>query len=579
MRKKLKGYASAPGISMGKIYLYNPNKEEIKIEKIEISDFKYETDRFLNALNKSILEIEALNSKAELEIGKDEAKIFKAHKLIAEDPELKMRVIKDIKDASLNAEWVVKTIKEEYIDIFESIDDEVLKGRVIDIEDVLNRIIRNLLNINNELKFLDELEGDIILVAEDITPSDAMYLNNSRILGVIVEKGSIASHASIIAKTIGIPAITAIEDVKNNMSSGDYAVINGCSGEVIINPNDSDLIDYENRKKELLEEGYIYEEYINKPTISKDRYKAKIMGNIATIDDAKRVVENGGEGIGLVRTEFIYMDRVEAPSVDEQVAIYEMICKNFKSEAVVIRTLDIGGDKVIPYLPMDEEKNPFLGYRGIRYCLGTKYLFKDQIKAIYITSNKYNVEIMYPMVTTIKELECILEIENEVKMELYKEKIPYKDIKRGIMIETPAAAILSYEFAKKVDFFSIGTNDLIQYTMAVDRENINTKDLYSYYHPAVLRLIEYTIENAKKAGIKVGMCGEMASIPDIIPILLAMGLDEFSVDPNSILKTRYIINNLNKVDMEKELKNVLEKSGACEVKKYLKKLYEEKIKI
>lgn len=577
MQIKLKGYGSAPGISMGEVFIYNSNKN-LPVEKFNIGDINAEIKRYEDAIIKARIEIENLYVKAELELGKEEAKIFHAHKLILDDPELNKRIKKEIKEEKINSEWVIKSIIQEYIEIFEHIEDEILKNRITDIKDVLNRVIRVLLNIDSNS--LININKEVILVSNDITPSDAMHLEKNNILAIAIENGSIASHASIIAKTLGIPAVIGVEGLTENINDEDILIVDGFNGNIIINPDTEALDEYYEKKKKIIRNKELFNNYFDKETKTLDNKKFKILGNIATIADSKRVVKNGGEGIGLVRTEVLYMNRTKPPTINEQVNIYKNICKNLAGKPVTIRTLDIGGDKVISYLPMKKEKNPFLGYRGIRFCLGTEFLFKDQIKAIYITSASENVRIMYPMVTTMKELESIEKIENEVKEELDRENIPYdRNIKKGIMIETPSAAIQSDDFAKKVDFFSIGTNDLIQYIMAIDRENQSLKDLYSYYHPAVLRIIKIIITNAKNNNIEVAMCGEMASTPELIPILALMGLDEFSVAPSFVLQTRYIINNINLENINDKLDYVLSMDKACEIKEYLNSLYKENIDI
>lgn len=577
MQIKLKGYGSAPGISMGEVFIYNSNKN-LPVEKIHIGDIEAEIKRYEDAIIKAKNEIENLYIKAELELGKEEAKIFHAHKLILEDPELNKKIKLEIEEKEVNVEWIIKSIIQEYIEIFEHIEDEILKNRITDIKDVLNRVIRVLLNIDSNS--LININKEVILVTNDITPSDAMHLEKDNILAIAIENGSVASHASIIAKTLGIPAVIGVEGLISNISDEDILIVDGFNGTITVNPNNLSLNEYYKKNKEINKNKELFNNYFNKETKTLDNKKFKVFGNIATIADSKRVAKNGGEGIGLVRTEVLYMNRTKPPTIKEQVNIYKKISQNLGGRPVTIRTLDIGGDKVISYLPIKKEKNPFLGYRGIRFCLGTDFLFKDQIKAIYITSATENVRIMYPMVTTIKELESIEKIENQVKEELDRENIPYnRNIKKGIMIETPSAAIQSDDFAKKVDFFSIGTNDLIQYIMAIDRENQSLKDLYSYYHPAVLRIIKIIINNAKNNNIEVAMCGEMASTPELIPILASMGLDEFSVAPSFILQTRYIINNINLENINDKLDYALSMDKACEIKEYLNSLYKENIDI
>jgi phosphotransferase system enzyme I (PtsI) len=456
--------------------------------------------------------------------------------------------------------------------MFQNIENEYLRERSEDIRDVMDRVIRLMMGINSF--DYSALENNSIIVAKDLTPSDTAQLDRTKVAAMITEMGGKTSHAAIIARIMGIPTVVGLNNITDKIKPGDTVICDGRTGKVIINPNAKQLFFY-NKKK--IREDEINKELRNQaglPSVTLDGFKVNLSANIGVPNDVDMALENDAEGIGLFRSEFIFMNREHQPTEDEQFEQYKEVLVRMGDKPVIIRTLDIGGDKCVPYLDMPKEMNPFLGYRAIRLCLGNVEVFRTQLRAILRASVYGNVKIMIPMISTMKELKDSKKVLQQAKDELLREGIKFKDdIEIGVMIETPSAAIISDLLAKEVDFFSIGTNDLIQYTMAVDRLNSKLSYLYSQYHPALLRLIKGIIDNAHKAGIWVGMCGEAAGDPKLIPVFIGMGLDEFSMNSPSILRARYIVRNINKKDMEIIAKSTLDMENALEVEEYLSCLF------
>lgn len=562
----MKGIGVSPGISIGKVFL----KEEIgaKVEKKNIENISDEIAKLNAAIEKSLKEVKSIYEYALKNLGEKEAEIFSAHKLMLEDPEFIDFIKEKIKLESVNAEWGVKEASNNYISILENMDNEYLKERAADIKDISKRLINNLMGIENIS--LSTLEEECIIVSKDLTPSDTAQMRKDKVLGFVTEVGGRTSHTSIMARTLELPAVVGVKDMTKSVKNNDMIIIDGEEGTVIINPTQDEINTYKEKRKAFEEFKNKLKELKNSKSISKDGYKVEIAGNIGTPNDIDKVIENGGEGVGLYRTEFLYMDRDKLPTEEEQFESYKIVAEKLEGRPLVIRTLDVGGDKELPYLEMPKEMNPFLGYRAIRLCLDRVDIFKVQLRAILRASAYGNIKIMFPMISSLKEFRDAKQILEEVKNELRVEKIPFNEnIEVGIMVEIPSAAIQSDVFAKEVDFFSIGTNDLIQYTLAVDRGNENISYLYSQYHPAVLRLIKMTIENGHKEGIWVGMCGEAAGDERLIPILLGMGLDEFSMSASSILKARYIIKNISKIEMENMIEEILNLETPLQVKQYI----------
>lgn len=564
----MKGLGTSPGIGIGKIFLYKEVK--LEIERKSIEDFNLELERFSQAMEKAKAEIDCLYDSTVKSIGEKEAEIFSAHKMMLEDPEFIKGVEEKIKNEKINAESAVKETADAFIALFENIEDEYLKARAVDLKDVSYRVLRILLNKENvDLLSIDEKS---IIVAEDLTPSDTASMNKDMVVGLVTELGGRTSHTSIIARTLEIPAIAGIENITEKVSHGDMIIIDGDIGELILNPTKEELDLYRNKFQEenLLKEKL--KDMIGKESCSKDGYKVEIVGNIGSPSDVDKVLEKDGEGVGLFRSEFLYMDNDALPKEDEQFEAYKEVALKLKNRPLIIRTLDVGGDKEIPYLNLPKEMNPFLGYRAIRVGLDRPEILKTQLRAIYRASHYGNLKIMFPMISSIEEVREAKKIAKEVRKELKKEEIPFlEDVEVGIMVEIPAVAVHARAFAKEVDFFSIGTNDLIQYTTAVDRGNQNISHLYNQYHPAVLRLIKMTIDGGHKEGIWVGMCGEVAGDEKLVPVLLAMGLDEFSMSSGSILRARSQIRDTSKEEVEKHIDIILNLSTAEDVENYIDK--------
>lgn len=563
----MKGLGVSPGIGIGKVFLYRQAKIIILRENIE--SVEKELERFDGAADQAKSEIENLYKISLDKFGEKDSEIFLAHKMMLEDQEYMGEIKKKIYREKVNAEWAVNEITNGFLSLFENIKDEYLKLRAIDLKDVSKRLLRILLQI--ESVDLLAVDRDTIIIAEDLTPSDISQMNKENIQGLVTELGGKNSHTFIMARSIDMPAIIGVRHALNLANNGDPIIIDGTTGHIILNPNEEEMNLYIKKQKEVQEFKTRMKDMIGKKSISKDNHRVKITGNIGNPRDIDKVLENDGEGAGLFRTEFLYMDSDKLPTEEEQFRAYKTVAEKLEDKPLVIRTVDIGGDKEVSYLNLRKEMNPFLGYRGIRLCLDRVDIFKTQLRAILRASHYGNIKIMFPMISSIEELRKSKIILEEVKEELESEHISFKDdLEIGIMVEVPAVAIHSRAFAEEVDFFSIGTNDLIQYTLAVDRGNEKISGLYNQYDPAVLRLIKMTIDNGHEAGIWVGMCGELAGDQKLIPILLAMGLDEFSVRASSILESRYLISNISKVKSEEKLDELLNLSTAKDIEDFLK---------
>ncbi|MBU5438549.1 phosphoenolpyruvate--protein phosphotransferase [Tissierella sp. MSJ-40] len=562
----MKGSGTSPGIAIGKIFLYK--EPEIKVVKTQTEDPQLEIDRLNKAIEKSTNQIEELYERTLKTVGEKEAEIFTAHKMMLEDPEFIGGVREKIVNDKVNSEWAVKETADYYISLFENIDDEYLKERALDLKDVSKRLLKALLNI--ESGDLQSLSEKCIVIAEDLTPSDTAQMNKEMVVGFVTELGGKTSHTAIMARTLEIPSIAGVKDITNLVKNEDFIIIDGKKGDIIINPSEEEIKIYEAAKKEYEDFKTKLEEMKGKESVSRDGFKVEIAGNIGTPKDIDKVLENDGEGVGLFRTEFLYMDRDRLPSEEEQFEAYKIVAEKLKNKPLVIRTLDVGGDKDLPYLNLPKEMNPFLGYRAIRLCLDRTDIFRTQLRAILRASAFGNIKIMFPMISNLQEVRDAKAILEEVKEELRKENISFdNEVEIGIMVEIPAVAVHSDIFAKEVDFFSIGTNDLIQYTTAVDRGNQDISHLYNQYHPAVLKLIKMTIENGHKEGIWVGMCGEAAGDEKLIPLLLAMGLDEFSMSASSILKARWLIKNTSKKEVADMIDTILTLPTAEDVESFI----------
>ena len=565
-----KGTGASPGIALGKALVLKHS--ELNIETKNITDVDSEVKRLEDAISKSKEELTLVKEKAKKDLGEDKAAIFESHLLVLEDPELVDQVIKNIKEKKVNAESAFNEVKEMFISIFENMDNEYMRERAADIKDVANRVLRHLLGI--KIVDLSSLNEEVILIAHDLTPSDTATMNKKMVLGFLTNIGGRTSHTAIMARTLEIPAVVGLSDITNNVKDEDYIVFNGDTGQVIVNPSNEEIKKYRELKSKFHEERKELQSFIGKESKTIDKRIVELAGNIGTPKDVEGLIKNDAEGVGLYRTEFLYMDRDDFPSEEEQFESYKSVLEAMNPKPIVIRTLDIGGDKELNYLKLDEEMNPFLGYRAIRLCLDRKDIFKTQLRALYRASVYGNLRIMFPMISSLEELLSAKEVVKEVKSDLDKENIKYSsDVQIGMMIEVPSAAIISDILAKHVDFFSIGTNDLIQYTCAVDRMNQKISYLYNQFNPAVLRLIKIVIDNAHKEGKWAGMCGESAGDKKMIPILLGMGLDEFSMSPISILPARKLISSLSYEEMKIYADEVLKLRTAKEIEDYINKTF------
>ena len=562
-----RGIGASPGIALGKALVVE--HKELVIEKKEINDVNKEIERLNNAVLVSTKELNEVKEKAIVELGEAEAEIFEAHLLVLQDPELIDSAINTIKEENVNAEYALNQIKETFVMMFESMDNEYMRERAADIKDVTNRVLRHLLDI--KVVDLSALDEEVVLIAHDLTPSDTATMNKKMVLGFLTDIGGRTSHTAIMARTLEIAAVVGISDATKTIKDGDFVVFNGDSGEVIINPDEETKEKYITLKKEFEDYRKSLELLKGQVSVTLDGRHVELAGNIGSPNDVEGLIKNDAEGVGLYRTEFLYMDKEDSfPTEQEQYEAYKAVLEGMNNKPIVIRTLDIGGDKELPYFDMEKEMNPFLGYRAIRICLDRKDIFKTQLRALYRASIHGKLRIMFPMISSLEELLKAKEIIKEVLIELDNEKIEYaKDVEVGMMIEIPSAAVISDILAKHIDFFSIGTNDLIQYTCAVDRMNQKISYLYNQFNPAVLRLIKMVIDNAHKENKWVGMCGESAGDQRMIPILLGMGLDEFSMSPISILPARKLIRELCYEDMQILANNVLQMGTTEEIQNYI----------
>lgn len=565
-----KGIGASPGVALGKALVVEHS--ELVIEKKSIDNVEAEIAKLENAVAVSKEELVKVKEKASEELGAEEAEIFEAHLLVLEDPELIGSAIDKIKTENVNAEYALNEIKEMFVSMFESMDNEYMKERAADIKDVTNRILRHILGI--KVVDLSALSEEVVLIAHDLTPSDTATMNKKMVLGFLTDIGGRTSHTAIMSRTLEIAAIVGLNDITSKVKDGDFVVFNGDTGEVIVNPDKETINKYTELKAKYEDERKALQLLKGKPSVTLDGKHVELAGNIGTPNDIEGLIKNDAEGVGLYRTEFLYMDRDSFPTEEVQYEAYKAVLEGMDGKPIVIRTLDIGGDKELSYLNMEPEMNPFLGYRAIRLCLDRKDIFKTQLRALYRASVHGRLRIMFPMISSLEELLQAKEVVKEVLAELDSEGVAYaKDVEIGMMIEVPSAAVISDVLAKHVDFFSIGTNDLIQYTCAVDRMNQKISYLYNQFNPAVLRLIKTVIDNAHKEGKWAGMCGESAGDQKMIPILLGMGLDEFSMSPISILPARKLITSVKESDMKKLADEVLNMGTAEEIKSYIEKTF------
>jgi phosphotransferase system enzyme I (PtsI) len=558
----LGGIAASNGIAIAKAYrLVEP---DLSFEKETIEDSAIEVDRFRKAMEKSKSELEAIRDNAKVDLGADKAAIFEAHLLVLSDPELNAPIEDKIQSEKVNAESALKETADMFIMMFEQMENEYMKERAADIRDVTKRVLAHLLGV--QLVNPSMIAEEVIIVAEDLTPSDTAQLNREYVKGFTTNIGGRTSHSAIMARSMEIPAVVGTKSATEDINNGDIVIVDGLKGEVHINPTPELVEQYRKVHEEYEVQKAEWAKLVNEPTVSNDGHHVELVANIGTPKDLKGVIENGGEGVGLYRTEFLYMGREQLPTEEEQFESYKAVLEGMSGKPVVVRTLDIGGDKELPYLELPKEMNPFLGFRAIRLCLEEQDIFRTQLRALLRASSYGNLKIMFPMIATLDEFRAAKAILEEEKQKLLAEDQKVADkIELGIMVEIPSTAVLADQFAKEVDFFSIGTNDLIQYTMAADRMNQRVSYLYQPYSPSILRLVKMVIDASHAEGKWTGMCGEMAGDETAIPVLLGLGLDEFSMSATSILKARSLIRNLKKSDMEMLAKEVLNMQTTSQV--------------
>ncbi|MDN6160866.1 MAG: phosphoenolpyruvate--protein phosphotransferase, partial [Staphylococcus equorum] len=515
----------------------------------KITDIDAEIAKFNDAIETSKVELTKIRNNAEKNLGADKAAIFDAHLLVLDDPELIQPIEDKIKNDQVNAPTALSEVTGQFITIFENMDNEYMKERAADIRDVSKRVLAHILGV--ELPNPSIIDESVVIIGNDLTPSDTAQLNKEFVQGFVTNIGGRTSHSAIMSRSLEIPAVVGTKSITKDVKQGDIIIVDGLTGEVIIDPTDDEVIAYENKRERFFEDKKELQKLRNEETKTIDGKHAELAANIGTPNDLKGVIENGAEGIGLYRTEFLYMGRDEMPTEDEQFEAYKKVLETMEDKRVVVRTLDIGGDKELPYLNLPEEMNPFLGYRAIRLCLDQPDIFRPQLRALLRASVYGKLNIMFPMVATINEFRDAKALLLEEKENLKQEGTEVSDdIELGIMVEIPSTAALADVFAKEVDFFSIGTNDLIQYTMAADRMSERVSYLYQPYNPSILRLVKQVIEASHKEGKWTGMCGEMAGDEIAIPLLLGLGLDEFSMSATSVLKARRQIKGLSQNEME-----------------------------
>ena len=534
--KKYTGKSVFAGVAIGKVMLYDKGQQQVKRKKVE--DTEHEVARYQEACEKAKEELACLYDKALKEVGESGAAIFEIHQMMLDDDDYIESVKNIIETQMVNAEYAVAQTGDNFFQMFSAMDDEYMRGRAADVKDITERIINILMGGRRGGINSDE---PVIVLAEDLAPSETVQMDKSKILSFVSEKGSVNSHTSILARTMGIPALIGADVPLDESVDGHMGIVDGNNGYLYIDPDDETLEIMRKEQKKDSEKKELLLQLKGKEDVTLDGIHIKLYANIGNIKDVVNVLNNDAAGIGLFRSEFIYLERDTYPTEEEQFSIYRKVAESMAGKPVIIRTLDIGADKQASYFELGKEENPALGLRAIRICLQRPEVFKTQLRALYRASAYGNISIMYPMITSVSEVDRIKDIEQEVKEELARDGISIGNPKTGIMIETPAAVMISRELAKKVDFFSIGTNDLTQYTLAIDRQNSNLDEFYDSHHPAVLEMIRMVVENAHKEGIWAGICGELGADTTLTKEFLSMGVDELSVSAGKLLAIRKII--------------------------------------
>lgn len=537
-QQTVRGIGASPGIAMGKAFVLPSWEWDIPDKKVDVSELADEFEKLYRGIRQSKQEIEGMKNELRDVIGEQNSSIFDAHLAILDDPEFMREVQGIIQRQYKAAEVAVKEVIDQFASMFDLIDDEYMRERRADIKDVGNRLLQHLLGAPEIM--LPSDNRPFILVTKELSPSQLGHLNPERVLGILTLTGGKNSHAAIMARSMGIPLVVSLEDnLVSPIQTGDELIIDGDNGTVFLHPEDHVRELYRERRRRSIESRRRLREKLEAPSVTRDGFRMKLNANINSPKELDKALENGVEGIGLFRTEFLFMDRTSFPDEEEQTAIYREIAERMTGRPVVIRTLDIGGDKELEYHDFPEEDNPFLGYRAIRFSLDRKDIFKTQLRAILRAGASGNVKIMYPMIASLEELRMANELLRQAKRELQEEGLPYRDdIPVGIMIEVPAAVMIAEWLAEQVDFFSIGTNDLIQYVLAVDRMNDHVAHLYDPFHPAVIKMIDMTVRAAKKKGVSVSVCGEMAGDPKALPLFIGLGVDDLSMSAHAMLEVK-----------------------------------------
>ncbi|MRI85146.1 phosphoenolpyruvate--protein phosphotransferase [Aerococcaceae bacterium WS4759] len=547
MANRLTGIAASDGVAIAPVYLLT--EPDLSFETVTVEDTAAEIARFEQAIAQTTEEITAIRDIALESLGAEEAQVFEAHLLVVADPEFTDQVKGQVESDKVNAETALKNVSDMFIQIFASMEDNpYMQERAADIKDVSERMLAALLGV--KLPSPATISEEVIVIAHDLTPSDTAQLNKKYVKAFVTNIGGRTSHSAIMARSLEIPAIVGTKEITSIVKDGDLIIVDALDGEVILNPTEDEIKTYEAKGAGYAEQKAEWAKLVEAESVTKDGKHVELAANIGTPKDVVGVLENGADGVGLYRTEFLYMDSADFPTEDEQYEAYKAVLESMNGKGVVVRTMDIGGDKELPYLQLPEEMNPFLGYRAIRISLDKTDMFKTQLRALLRASVHGDLRIMFPMIATLQEFRSAKKIYDETKAELISEGVSVSEtIQVGIMVEIPAAAVLAKQFAKEVDFFSIGTNDLIQYTMAADRMNERVSYLYQPYNPSILTLIKNVIDASHAEGKWTGMCGEMAGDQTAVPLLLGMGLDEFSMSATSILRTRSLISKLDSNEM------------------------------
>lgn len=568
MTKTLKGIAASDGFATAPAYLLV--EPDLSFKKTTIKDVQAEVQRLKAAVQESDAELTKIRDTAQKTLGEEEAQVFDAHKMILADPEFVGAIESQIADQKLNAEQVLRTVADNFITTFEAMtDNKYMQERAADVRDVTKRIMSHLLGVQLPNPAL--IDHEVIVIAHDLAPSDTAQLNKKYVKAFVTDVGGRTAHSAIMARSLEIPAVVGTNTITKDVVNGDELIVDGVNGDVVIHPSAADSDHYQKAAAEYASEKAEWSKLKNSATVTADGKHFDIAANIGTPKDLAGANANGAEAIGLYRTEFLYMDSAELPSEEDQFQAYKTVLEGMNNKPVVVRTMDIGGDKHLPYLPLPEEMNPFLGYRAIRISLDRQDIFRTQLRALLRASAFGKLCIMFPMIATLQEFRQAKAILQEEMQKLKADGIAYdeKDLQVGIMVEIPAAAVLADQFAKEVDFFSIGTNDLIQYTMAADRGNDQVSYLYQPYNPSILRLIKRTIDAAHQEGKWVGMCGEAAGDSIMTPLLMGMGLDEYSMSATSILRVRSLMKHLDTNELQELVEQAINVSLTNEENKQL----------